>query len=167
MYRLPEELRPIFQKPFGPVLSTDELVRSLKREDRVVAVGDVVARTLLDSGRPPWIMVVDYRTQRGGVDADLKRALGAWGQKAMRVSNAPATISDELFHAVSQALKSRQTVRIEIDGEEDLAGLPFLALSKDGTIILYGVPNRGVCAVRVDASVRSMAQKLLTRMRVE
>lgn len=167
MYRLAEELRPVFQKPFGPVYSTEELLRHLRREDRVVAVGDIVARTLLDAARPPWIMVVDYRTKRGQVDPELRRALGAWGQRVFRVPNSPATISDELFHAVSQALKSKQTVRIEIDGEEDLAGLPFLALARGGTIILYGVPNRGVCAVRVDASIRSTAQNLLARMRVE
>lgn len=167
LYRLPEELRPRFQEPFGPVYSTRELLDHLTPKDKVVAVGDVVSKTLLQAGRDPWIMVVDYKTQRAADDPELKRVLGAWGSKVLKVENPPATVSDELFHAVAQALKSAKTVRIEVTGEEDLAGLPFLALAKDATIVLYGVPNRGVCFVRVTGAVRRTAQDLLARMRVE
>ena len=166
MYRLPDELRPTFQKPFGPVYTTDQILRELKREDRVVAVGDIVTKTLLDGGRPPWIAVVDYKTQRGDDDPGLRAQLSAWGKKVLRATNQPATISDELFHAIQQALKSKQTVRIEVDGEEDLAGLPFLAIAKDGIVMLYGVPGKGVCMVRINAGVRKTALGLLEQMRV-
>lgn len=166
MYRLPDALRPVFQEPFGPVYSTEQLLRELKPRDRVVAVGDIVAKNLLEAGREPWIMVVDYKTMRGEDDPGLRRALGGWGQKVLRAANPPATVSDELFHAIQQALKSKQTVRIEVDGEEDLAGLPVLAVAKDGVVLLYGVPGRGVALVRVDAGVRRRAQELLRRMEV-
>lgn len=167
MYRLPARLRPVFQEPFGPVLSTAQLLKELRREDRVVAVGDVVAKTLLEAKREPWIIVVDYKTQRGAIDPELVQALGGWGAKILKVPNEAATVSDELFHAVAQALKSKSTVRIEVDGEEDLAGLPFLALAKDGVVMLYGVPKKGVCLVRVNAGIRQKAQQLLSEMRVE
>lgn len=166
MYRLPERLRPVFQAPFGPVLSTAQLLQELRRQERVVAVGDVVAKTLIEAKREPWIIVVDYKTQRGATDPDLVKALGGWGAKVLKVANEPATVSDELFHAVAQALKSKSTVRIEVDGEEDLAGLPFLALAKDGVVMVYGVPKKGVCLVRVNAGIRQKAQQLLSEMRV-
>ncbi|HLE47097.1 MAG TPA: DUF359 domain-containing protein [Candidatus Thermoplasmatota archaeon] len=166
MYRLPEALRPRFQKPFGPVLSTEQLLRELKREDRVVAVGDVVTKTLIEAKRPPWIAVVDYKTRRGTDDAGLRATIGSWGMKVLRVANEPATVSDELFHALQQALKSRQTVRIEVEGEEDLAGLPVLAIAKDGVVMVYGMPGQGVCMVRVTAGVRKTANELLEQMRV-
>ncbi|MBI2077406.1 MAG: DUF359 domain-containing protein [Euryarchaeota archaeon] len=166
MYRLPDELRPTFQKPFGPVHTTEQVLHELKREDRVVAVGDIVTKTLLDADRPPWIAVVDYKTQRGEDDPGLRAQLSGWGKKVLRAENAPATISDELFHAVQQALKSKSTVRIEVEGEEDLAGLPVLAIAKDGIVLLYGVPGKGVCLVRVNPGVRETALRLLERMRV-
>lgn len=166
MYRLPEALRPAFQNPMGPVFTTEQLLRELKREDRVVAVGDIVAKTLIEAGREPWIIVVDYKTQRGTDDPGLKAVLGVWGQKVMQVENPAATVSDELFHAIQQSLKSKQTVRIEVTGEEDLAGLPYLALAKDGVVMVYGVPNKGVAMVRVNKSVRERALELLRQMEV-
>lgn len=166
MYRLPEELRPVFQEPFGPVHTTEQLLRELQPRDRVVAVGDIVAKTLIEAKREPWIIVVDYKTQRGTDDPDLKAILGNWGQRVMRVENPPATVSDELFHAVQQSLKSKQTVRIEVTGEEDLAGLPYLALAKDGIVIVYGVPNRGAALVRISKGVRERALDLLRQMEV-
>lgn len=167
MYRLPERLRPVFQEPFGPVLSTAQLLQELRREERVVAVGDIVAKTLIEAKRDPWIIVVDYKTQRGANDPDLRWTLGSWGTKLLKVHNEPGTVSDELFHALTQALKSRATVRIEVEGEEDLAGLPVLALAKDGIVMLYGVPGKGVCVVRVSAGIRQRAQELLAQMRAE
>lgn len=164
-YRLPEALRPTFAKPFGAVYTTAQLLQELHRRDRIVAVGDIVAKTLIENGQKPRVIVVDYRTKRGDIDPELKRALGAYGQKVLRVENPPATISDELFHAIQQALKSKQTVRIEVDGEEDLAGLPFMAIAKDRTVVLYGVPDEGVCLVEVNRGVRQVALDLLEQMR--
>jgi GTP-dependent dephospho-CoA kinase len=166
VYRLPDSLRSEFQNPMGPVLSTEQLLRELRPKDRVVAVGDIVAKTLIEAKRDPWIIVVDFKTQRGADDPELKTVLGSWGQKVMRVANPPATVSDELFHAVQQSLKSKLTVRIEVTGEEDLAGLPYLALAKDGVVMVYGVPNKGVAMVRVDKGVRVRALELLALMEV-
>jgi uncharacterized protein (UPF0218 family) len=166
LYKLPEHLRPTFAKPFGAVYTTAQLLHELHRRDRIVAVGDIVAKTLIENGQKPRIIVVDYKTKRGKIDPELQRILGAYGQKVLRVQSPAATISDELFHAIQQALKSKQTVRIEVDGEEDLAGLPFMAIAKDRTIVLYGVPDKGVCLVEVNRGVRETALGLLEEMRV-
>lgn len=166
MYKLPEGLRSEFQNPMGPVYTTEQLLKELTRRDRVVAVGDIVAKTLIENGRDPWIIVVDYKTQRGADDPSLRTVLGAWGQKVLKVENPPATISDELFHAIQQSLKSKQTIRIEVTGEEDLAGLPYLALAKDGIVMCYGVPNKGVAMIRINKGVRDRAFELLRQMEV-
>lgn len=150
----------------GPVLTTEQLLRELQPKDRVVAVGDIVSKTLIEANREPWIIVVDFKTQRGADDPSLKDVLGSWGQKVMKVENPAATISDELFHAIQQSLKSKQTVRIEVTGEEDLAGLPYLALGKDGVVMVYGVPNKGVAMIRINKGVRERALDLLRQMEV-
>jgi hypothetical protein len=167
MYRLPDDLRSAFKEPFGPVLATKELLESLSAEDTVVAVGDVVARTILEAGVRPKMIIVDYRTQRGGHDPALKKALGSWGDTVVQVTNPAATLTDELVAAVRQGLAADGTTRIEVDGEEDLAGLPVFAHALDGTIVLYGMPNRGVVRVVVDAEKRALAHRLFERMQTE
>lgn len=167
MYRLPDEMRSVFKEPFGPVLSTKELLASLGPGDTVVAVGDVVARTVLEAGVTPKMIIVDYRTQRGGHDPALKQALGSWGQTVVQVTNPAATLTDELVSAIRQGLQAEGTTRIEVDGEEDLAGLPVFAHASDGTIVLYGMPNRGVVRVVVDAEKRALAHRLFERMQTE
>jgi GTP-dependent dephospho-CoA kinase len=166
LYLLPEHLRQTFAEPFGAVYTTPQLLQELHRRDRIIAVGDIVAKTLIENGQKPRVIVVDYKTKRGAIDPELKRVLGGYGQKVFRVANPAATISDELFHAIQQALKSKQIVRIEVDGEEDLAGLPFMAIAKDKTVVLYGVPDKGVCLVEVNRGVRQTALDLLQQMRV-
>lgn len=168
MWRLPDELRTIFKRPFGPVFTTDDLLKDLEgRHADVAAVGDVVARTLVENGRPPKLAVVDYRTKRGDEDASLRQALAGFGDRVVRVKNPPATVTKELADALDEALAADGTTRIEVDGEEDLAGLPLLAHAPLGTIVLYGMPNRGVVRVIVDETKRSLARDLLDKMRTE
>jgi GTP-dependent dephospho-CoA kinase len=167
MYRLPASLRGVFQEPFGPVMTTDELLASLPAGATIVAVGDVVSLTLINHGRRPKVIVIDYKTQRGDDDPLLRRILGSWGDEVVRVRNPAATITDELVAALKAALAAKGSTRIEVDGEEDLAGLPVFAHAPDGTIVLYGMPHRGVVRVVVDAQKRAMALDLLKKMRVE
>ncbi len=167
-WRLPDELRSVFKQPFGPVFTTDDLLDDLEgRQGHVAAVGDVVARTLVERDRPPKIAVVDYRTQRGGEDPELRQALAGFGDHVVRVRNPPATVTQELVDALEEALAADGTTRVEVDGEEDLAGLPLLAYAPLGTIVLYGMPNRGVVRVIIDEKKRSLARDLLEKMRTE
>jgi hypothetical protein len=167
MYRLPDHLRPAFQRPFGPVVSTRELLAGLAADASIVAVGDVVARTLIENHVRPKVIIVDYRTQRGGEDPELRRIFGSWGDVAVRVTNPAGVLTDELVSAVRTALGADGTTRIEVEGEEDLAGLPVFAHALDGTIVLYGMPNRGVVRVVVDAEKRALAHRLFQRMQTE
>lgn len=167
-WRLPEELRTIFKRPFGPVFPTDALLEDLKgREGDVAAVGDVVARTLIEHGRTPKLIVVDYKTQRGEIDPELREAFSGFGDRVVRVANPAATVTEALVKALDEALAADGTTRVEVDGEEDLAGLPLLAHAPLGTIVLYGMPNRGVVRVIVDEKKRSLARDLLDKMRTE
>lgn len=165
VYRLADELRPLFQRPFGPVLQTAELPNHLAPEDVLVCVGDHVSQTALDLGYEPKLIIVDYKTQRGAVDPELRQTLSRYGKTVLRVANPPATVSKELYAAVVQAFRLSGSVRIEVEGEEDLAGLPVFAEAPLGTVVLYGMPHRGIVLVRLDEAFRRQAQVLLRRMR--
>lgn len=165
MHRLPDALRPTFQKPFGPVLQTTQLRARLQPDDDLVCVGDYVAKTALELGLRPKLIVVDFKTERKEVGALLKAIVGAYGKTVLRVASAPATISDELYVAVLQGLRLGGPVRIEVEGEEDLAGLVVLAEAQDGTVLWYGMPGEGVVLVRVDERARRTAKDLLAKMK--
>lgn len=166
MWRLPDDMRGVFQKPFGPVLSTAQVAERLTDLDTIVCVGDFVSRAMIDEGFRPKVIIVDYKTERREVEEDLRKVLGAYGKSVLRVANPAATVTKELYLAVVQALRLTGPVRIEVEGEEDLAGLPVFAEAPEGTVVLYGMPKQGMVLVRVDEAMRSRARTLLARMRV-
>lgn len=166
MYRLGEALRGHFQKPFGPILQTDDVRKHVKDTDLLICIGDHVSETAIDVGLEPKIIIVDFRTQRGDIDPELKATLSRYGKTVLRVVNEPATVSNDLYVAVVQGLRLMGSVRIEVEGEEDLAGLPVFAEAPLGAVVLYGMPGQGVVFVRVDERMRNASRDLLERMKV-
>lgn len=135
--------------------------------DTVVAIGDLVSRTAIEEGLAPKVIVVDYRTERKPVGDDVVAIVSGYGKNVLRVKNPAATVTNALYHAVAQSLRLQGSVRIEVDGEEDLAGLPVFAECELGTVVLYGMPGKGVVVVRVDEAMRQRARDLLAQMRVD
>jgi hypothetical protein len=56
-------------------------------------------------------------------------------------------------------------VRIEIDGEEDLASLVCIVTAPMGSLVIYGVPGKGMTVVTVDSRTKAWSQKALDRMK--
>lgn len=166
VWRLPEALRAEFQKPFGPVVQTAGVADALRDAGSIVCVGDHVSLTALRLGARPKLIVVDYRTERAAVEAAVRDELSRYGERVVRVRSPPASVSDELYQAVVEGLRAPGTFRVEVEGEEDLAGLPVFAEAPDGTVVLYGMPGAGVVVVRQDAAMRRRARRFLDAMRV-
>jgi uncharacterized protein (UPF0218 family) len=179
-YLLPEGLRRELAAPFGPVLQSGDLTAALEGVDVVLAVGDVVSLTLKTLGLTPALFVCDYQTQRGlpgqgGNPKDSARQasnekslyeleLGAWGELAFRVRNPAASITREAWDAVRLGLQHEEgPVRIVVEGEEDLLGIPCFLEAPEGAAVLYGMPNQGVVVVRVDAAFKAKVAALLAR----
>lgn len=181
-YLLPEALRPELAKPFGPILQSEDLKAHLQGTDVVVAVGDVVSLTLKMLGITPRVFVCDYQTQRGvpaggathGGEAAKRLIsnestlyeleLGSWGDRAFTVRNAAGTIAREAWDAIRLGLTAQEgPVRVLVEGEEDLLGIPCFLEAPDGAVVLYGMPNQGVVVVRVDARFKERVAALLAR----
>ncbi|HVL49594.1 MAG TPA: DUF359 domain-containing protein [Candidatus Thermoplasmatota archaeon] len=170
MYVLPPALRSALAKPMGPVLTTEAALAAVEGH-LLVAVGDVVTRTFLERGLRPALMVVDGKTHRTRPVDDV----GALAKDArlVRVANPPATITRALWDAVADALAPDAPARaaaatrgtlVHVDGEEDLAVLPALALAPEGARVAYGQPNEGVVVVTVNEASRARARELLKAM---
>jgi len=158
LVRLPEEMRGELKEPLGEVIAE---VDQKRLSGRVVSVGDMVTYHLLEAGVTPDVAVVDGRTKREEVDAEVVKR---W--KEMRrvggVENPAGTVTHELIDSLREAYEEGGL--IEVNGEEDLAVLPAVVLSETGDTVVYGQPNEGIVYVEVDGDKQRGVFDLLRRM---
>ena len=165
-YLLPEAVRRDLGKPFGPVVTTEQIKDSIAGAAAVIAVGDVVSLTLKHLGVEPALFVCDYMTQRGEPSPIYELELGSWGAIAFRVRNPAASITREAWDAVRVGLahpSDAGPVRVVVEGEEDLLGIPCFLEAPDGAVVLYGMPNQGVVVVKVDGALKAKVAAVLAR----
>ena len=160
--RLPSSLRPELQRVHGELVPEEELKEKLSGKI-VIAVGDVVTHTLLKMHIAPKVAIVDYRTKRGEVVLDNIRS---FGEEVYSVRNPPGYITPELWSAVKKAIESPKKVRIDVDGEEDLAVLPAVLFAPKGAIVIYGMPNTGVVSITVNDEHKRNARRIIEQMEV-
>ena len=169
MLTLPNSLRDAFKRPLGPVTAdADELLAAAAetRGERaapdapIVAVGDVVTYHLREAGRVPDVALIDGKTEREAVRAEIETALAAVDGRRIPVENPAASLSAELLEALAAALDDAEPVVIEVTGEEDLAALPAILAAPDGASVVYGQPGEGMVRVAVTPESRAEAREL-------
>jgi uncharacterized protein (UPF0218 family) len=126
-------------------------------------IGDESAYTLYIKGFKIKLAIIDYQTQRQA-RPDLKKHLTQIGDKVIKVNNPQGMITEELWAAVKVALADDLDVRIEVNGEEDLATIPCVALAPLNTVIIYGMPGQGLVVARVDEHSKELVKKALKKM---
>ena len=156
---LKEHLRREMQRVHGELIE-ESMLGELKGE--IITVGDVVTMTLLKHGIEPKIAIVDYRTLRGEVDFKEVRE---FGKKVFRVKNPRSTITPELWRAVREAM-GMEGVKIEVDGEEDLAVIPVIFFAPLGANVIYGMPNTGLVRLKVTDEEKRKVEEIIKEMEV-
>lgn len=166
LYRLPDRLRESLREPFGVVLSGDEYEAQLskKKPKVLVTVGDVVTASTATAGVTPHLSIVDYRTLRGPVSGEIRDRLDAMKVERKALPNVAATVSRALWNGVAEAFKASKPTMLVVEGEEDLATLPAIALAPPGTTVIYGMPSRGPVWVEVTVPVKERVLKILAQM---
>lgn len=173
MLQLPTELRSAFKEPLGSVTTdVDDLLERVA-ETRVehaegataplIAVGDVVTYHLHMAGQEPDVALIDGRTEREAVEAEIRRALTGIGETRIAVENPPGELSRDLLVALREAIDHSDRTVIEVDGEEDLAALPAIAAAPLGSSVVYGQPGAGMVHVPITGTTQSDARKLLSK----
>ena len=164
---LPDRLRDELKKPLGLLFDERELLDLLKKERYIVSIGDQVSYTILKNNIKPIFCIVDYKTKRKACNMEMIKVIKSYGQKKLIVKNPPGCISDDLWNSIKESYKNigGKTIRIEVEGEEDLATLPaiFLAPNRDVTII-YGLPDKGVVIVKAIKENKLKAKKIIDEM---
>jgi len=164
---LPEKLREELKKPFGFLFNEKELLEFLKNEKYIVSIGDQVTYTILKNNIMPVFCIVDYKTKRKSCNNEIIKLIKSYGQKKIIVKNPPGCISDDLWTSIRDSYRNigEKTIRIEVEGEEDLATLPaiILAPNRDVTII-YGLLDKGVVIVKAIEDNIIKAKKIIDEM---
>ena len=161
---LPEELRDHLKDPLGEVVLESQLQNVLKDVKKIVTVGDLSSLTLYKEDIIPDIAVVDFSTRRGDV-GELKSKIQEIGQIVINVNNPAGLITKELWSAVKDAYSSKISVRIEVDGEEDLATLAAVWFAPEGTAVIYGLPNIGLVVIKDLKEAKEKVRNVLTMMK--
>lgn len=164
---LPVHLRPHLAQPFGFlitdfnkwVLSADKPAKEL-----TITVGDAVTKSFNDHNLGQAISVVDFHIQRKRSFTHVTE-LGFSGEEGeFEAVNPPGMLTPELFSAVKRSLESENRNKrliVVVEGEEDLAVLPFLLLAPLGFVIFYGQPSQGVVRVDVTEETKKRAYSLV------
>ncbi len=161
--RLPESLRENLRWPMGPLVHGADVLPAVGSASPVVTVGDFCTLDLIARGRTPDVCLVDFKTRRQE-DPELREAFARVHARVVRLKNAAATISSEAWTVLSEAFKSEERVRVEVQGEEDLLALVCIALAPETAAVLYGMPGQGVVVVRADQAAKVRVHDLLKRM---
>ena len=165
MYKLPEGLRHELRDPLGEVIPEEKLKESIPAGALVIAVGDVVAHTCYRMNVQPQLTIIDYQTQRDG-EIDFADDLKKMGEHVVSVKNPAGEVTRELWQAISDALASEIPMRIEVEGEEDLAVIPCILLAPNDSYLLYGLWNAGLVLVQITPAVRKRVETALKFMEV-
>ena len=163
---LPDDLRDILKQPIGSLVDETKLLTLLKDEKQIVSIGDLVTYTLLKNHIEPLFCIVDFKTHRGGCKDDVVQLIRSYGKKSIVVKNPPRTISDELWGVIELAYENKElgSLRIEVDGEEDLASLAAIYLAPKDVTIIYGLPDKGVLIVKPTNENKKKVKEILDKM---
>lgn len=168
-YRLTEEMRARLKRPLGelvagpPEVTMRRLVKVIEGERpvKVFVVGDFVASNVARQGVRVNAYVVDNRVMRSPIPP-----LSLTAESAIPVRNPPSTIMPEAWKAIEKATRSPSTVRVVVEGEEDLLALPLIACAPEGSLVVYGQPSVGIVLVRVTEEMKAEVGKILESMTV-
>lgn len=164
MRKLPESLRWELRRPFGRVLSTEQLVSELsKKKGFLISVGDDCSYNLITNGVNPDIVIYDLKIKRKDVIGEVRELLDKFDDEAVMVHNPPGVIMDELVETTREMLvrgKGKMLVR----GEEDLAALVVMMYAPEGAVVVYGQPDEGAVLVEMSEEVRDRAIRAFESM---
>ncbi len=142
-YFAPDEReRAELKKPLGRLYKQTGDAKELK--GKIISVGDFVSHSLLKAGVYPDIVIIDGRVEREKTELKIE------GYQGVKVKNPAGRVTKELWDAVKKAIEGKAPLKIEVEGEEDLAVMPAVMLAPAGTKVAYGQPGEGLVAVNAD-----------------
>jgi len=155
--KIAEEFKKILKEPMGSLISE----KDLKDDTQVITVGDRATLTVLEHGITPVLAVVDYKEKRKAIPANDRKTLEKFGEIVHRAKNNAGFVSVDAWNAVRESLSTNSTVRLEIEGEEDLLTLAVLFQAPHNSCIIYGQPGKGLVLIEATPQKKQEYAELL------
>jgi uncharacterized protein (UPF0218 family) len=151
---LPKNLRSRLKRPWGKkffgnkkeVLEKFEEFLKNKNFKKIITVGDFCSKNL-----PSNIKIFDGKIKR----REIKKVLSY----SLKCKNPKGTIQKEVWEIIKRAIKEEKNVFVE--GEEDLLVIPSVLLAPKNSLVIYGFPGRGICAILVNEKTKKKIKNLL------
>jgi cytidyltransferase-like protein len=166
---LPDNLRPELTKPAGNVLIGDAIGSSIEthRNDVIVVVGDITAKTLLTAGVIPSLSIIDFQVNRKPY-RELDGRFTALSIFRILVPSGPGFIAKEAIEVIQKwSTHPEEKIVLAVSGEEDLLALPAIAYGPLSSVVYYGQPGQGLVEVIVTQEKKDTAIALLDKFSVK
>ncbi|MBS7623986.1 DUF359 domain-containing protein [Candidatus Bathyarchaeota archaeon] len=165
---LPQELRIELKSPLGllirgPADVTMSRLRNIissVKPKKVISVGDIVSRNMLENGLKIDIFIVDNKSMRKPIEPLYSKA-----DKVLPLINPAGTIARDAWRVIGDAMNSDGLVEILVDGEEDLLTIVAVLLAPENSLVIYGQPEEGIVVIKVDEGSKRKMLEILNRMR--
>jgi len=166
-YSLTPELRIKLKQPLGILIrgsfvDTMRKLRELSEKEKplsIIAVGDTVSRNLVENGFAPKLSIIDNKCMRKNT-----RPIKLAADETVYVKNPQGTITDEAEKTITNALQGKQSVKMIVDGEEDLLALPAIVSATDNSFVIYGQPYDGIVVVKTTPEKKAEVKAMLKSM---
>lgn len=141
-----EEAEKRMQERIGVLITGEipvpyKILKDMLTDEKVIAIGDVVAENLKKVGIDPEMMIVDGKSMRKELETDMTSGAD------ITVENPPSKITEALMDAIKTGYKKGYK-KIFVKGEEDLAALPAILYADGDSVIVYGQPTEGIMVIR-------------------
>ena len=150
--------------PLGVLLPENQADKShiekyLSENSYIISVGDRTTEKMIDFGLIPSLQIIDGQEKR-----EKREPQKLDNATELTVDNPAAEITSESISMIKKAFTLQSTVRIFVNGEEDLLVLPVCIHAPENAVVLYGQPNQGLVIVRMTPEIRNKVQGLLDLM---
>ena len=144
MLQITTKLIQELKDPLGELYPNfEDALEDIKASKFLISAGDCTLNNLISHNIYPDVGIIDNRIERKDHDSIIN-----YTDNILTAVNPAGTITDDLWEtiefAIKQSIENNTRYIIDVDGEEDLAVLPIIALAPEYTTVLYGQPNEGL-----------------------
>lgn len=171
MLRITEKLRKILSNPIGRVyegrgVELFKKIEEIKSARFLATIGDLVTLFSFQAGYTPDLAVIDFKTEREILEKEITSEILEYAERnsyeVIKVRNPQGHISEELVEGLKKGVERRTLIIVE--GEEDMAALPLSLILPEKSIIVYGVPSRGVAVYEVNERDKVLISEMVEEM---
>ncbi len=157
-FLLPSKLRLKLKKPLGltiigkrwlVVKKYQKFIQKNKFK-KIITIGDVCSATLFSH-----VKIFDAKIKRRKIKKKFKFSFC--------LINPASTIQKTVWPIMKKAFKNNKNIFVV--GEEDLLTIPSVLLAPKNSLVVYGLPNKGIVLIRTSKRTKKRFKNLLKKFK--